>query len=94
MDILAMYSVSMTEVERGYGQRPDGIVYMLTHDDAKAFIKSQEGANTAVQVPNIYIVCGEPTLVEFKDKKAYMEVKQGIATIGKGYYWVPRPLHG
>lgn len=32
-----LYKVTMTEYERGYGQRPMGETYFTTEDEAKAF---------------------------------------------------------
>lgn len=48
-----VFVVSITEVERGWGQRPDGYFLFETEEHAKAFIAADDATRAAI-VPNVY----------------------------------------
>jgi hypothetical protein len=76
----ALYAVSYTEYERGWGQRPDGTSYHRSEEDAKAFTKRIHGDRSG-SVPDEYTNAdGPPRLVEVSDA-LYDHVQVG------GNYW-------
>ena len=71
MNILALYRIPMTEHERGYGQRPDGFVYVLSLEAAQAFIKEYNKDLQKNTTPDTYTLCGLPKLFAFKTQSDY-----------------------
>jgi hypothetical protein len=57
-DVKVIYAVSMTEHERGWGQRPEGYLAFLTEADADAHIKAENAAevkrNPGGHAPDVY----------------------------------------
>jgi hypothetical protein len=56
----AVYAVEWTEYERGWGQRPDGISYHRTKEDALTFTKQYESVS---KTPHYYSLGEEPMLI-------------------------------
>ena len=87
MSILALYRIPMTEYERGYGQRPDGFVYVLSLEAAQVFIKEYNKDLQKNTTPDTYTLCGLPELFEFKSQAEFNEIKNGILKSEQQYYW-------
>ncbi len=79
MPIYAAWEVRWTEYERGWGQRPDGVSYHKSKEDAEKYVNDYDKKyNNEASAPDIYTKGGKPKLVEiskeihndlFKNKK-------------------------
>lgn len=79
-----LYAISMTEYERGWGQRPDGTVYTFSLSDANEFIKNYLNKQPKDHVPDCYTMPSDPKPVElaaweYKEIVSKMINKDGIA---------------
>lgn len=79
--IVALYSVCWTEIEPGWGQRPDGYSFHKSVEDANAFIKktNQSFANKGLLD---YSVAEKPKLVEVSKSLSNYVMKNGCVWLG------------
>lgn len=90
MSILALYRVSLTEHERGWGLRPDGYIFTMSREDAQEYIKDSLESMPKDYVPDCYISYSEPELFEFKTLEEYTDMVCKIIKNrepGRNFYW-------
>lgn len=79
--IYSVYSVSWTEYERGWGQRPDGVSLHKSKADAEKYVSDYDKKyNNKPSAPDCYSKGGTPKLIEVS-KSVYDEV------MAKGMIW-------
>lgn len=76
----ALYAVSYTEYERGWGQRPDGTSYHRNEEEAKAFVKGIHRDRSGAAPDEYTNADGPPQLVEVSEE-LYEHVQKN------GNYW-------
>ena len=64
--IRAIYEVEWTEFERGWGQRPDGVSYHISLEEAETYIK--KSWNPTGPVPDCYSQPSKPKLTEVNEE--------------------------
>ncbi len=63
--IKALYTVQWTEFERGWGQRPDGISFHQTYEDAQNFVADYLKKNrNEIEAPDEYSAPGQIQVME------------------------------
>lgn len=53
-DVKVLYAVEITESERGWGQRPEGYICLLTEEAAAEYIRRKEAEMPRDHVPAVY----------------------------------------
>jgi hypothetical protein len=88
MAVTAVYLVSWTESERGWGQRPDGYTLHATREEADRFIIEYNEKLPKDSVPECYSYADTPVLVEVPEK-LYDLVQEKKSMWGVGNQWSP-----
>lgn len=82
--ILAAWAVHWTEYERGWGQRPDGVSYHKSKEDAEQYVKDYDKKyNNEPSVPDLYSKGGTPKLEEVSKEVHDRLFKKGDSVVWK-----------